>query len=60
MFKMPKDHDNNGKDDLTNVSNEKKIIHPTIIDQLLEDLCKMVGKNAAKVVAALVGCLMDW
>lgn len=41
-FKVSQDHDNNGKGDLTDASNEKNIIHPSTIDQLLEELCKMV------------------
>ena len=57
---MPEDQDNNRKDDLTNVSNEKNIIHPTTVDHLLEHICQMVEeKNAANVAAALVSCSQE-
>jgi hypothetical protein len=54
---MLEDHDNNGKGDLINPSNEENIIHPVTIDQLLEELHKMVEeKNVAKLVASLSSC----
>lgn len=31
-YKMPKEHDNNKTGDLSSVSDEKNIIHPTTID----------------------------
>jgi hypothetical protein len=56
---MLEDHDNNGKGDLINPSNEENIIHPATIDQLLEELRKMVEeKNIAKLAAALSSCSM--
>ena len=59
-FKVPQDHDNNGKGDLTDTSNEKNIVHPSTIDQLLEELRKMEeDKNATNVAPALASYLMD-
>lgn len=57
---MPQDHDNNGKGDPTDTSNEKNIVHPSTIDQLLEELRKMEeDKNAANVAPSLASYLMD-
>lgn len=41
--KMPENQGNNEAEDLTSASNEKNILHPTTIDQLLEELCKGFG-----------------
>lgn len=55
--KMPENQGINAAKDLTSASNEKNILHPTTVDQLLEELCKdLEAKNAANVVAALAGC----
>jgi hypothetical protein len=60
-IKMSEDHSNNMTEgDPTDPFNPANIIHLTAMDQLLEDLHKLVEeKNAANLVAALASCSVD-
>ena len=52
--------EHNKEGDPTDLFNPNNIIHPTMIDQLPEDLRKMVEeKNATNLQAALAICSLD-